>query len=113
MAAVFVVSTEILASSRLCRTATTMCELMAPRGENTPSGLPVPLRWRSANRRRCSKYGALASYSEVVQERHKDSGEHQGSVPPSHHRAIRWAINVTILSRSYKGAATVLHSVAA
>jgi len=49
-------------------------------------------------------------YSEVVQELHKDSGEHQGRY--GHHRAVRWAINVTVLSRSYKGAATVLHPVA-
>jgi len=55
-----------------------MCELMAPRRENTPSGLPVPLRWRSANRRRCSKHVALASTPRSCRNRTRTAANTRG-----------------------------------
>jgi len=75
-----------------------------------PTGCPSRLRWRSANRRRCSKHVALASTPKSCRNCTTTAANTKGRY--SHHRAIRWAINVTILSRSYKGAATVLHPVA-
>jgi len=86
-----------------------MYELVGPRGENTPSGLPVPLALAVSEPPALLEARGAGEYSEVVQELHKDSGERQGidtaKPPPSNSLGYQCHCSVMLIQGSGYGPA--------